>query len=142
MRRVSQAAIVLALQIALLLVVSLRAALPALPLFVCTQMGGAHLLSPCCTDAEPPARALAPPESPTLKARCCEAAAHASPESLREFRRITPAERGVAAEAVVLLPTAYLLPPLLAPPAVRPQPARDRPPPIGPPPPLHQILRI
>lgn len=115
------------------LVLMLRAVLPALPVYVCTAMGGEHLLTPCCPAAGPHSD-----DAPVVYSRCC------IPEDLPAI----DIQRGQPLQVSVLLATPTLgtvmqvltlpLPAL----ALRPLTARNGPPPIGPPPPRHQILRI
>lgn len=113
----------------LLLVLLVRSLLPALPVYVCLGMGGAHLTRPCCDRDDERAQ-------PAYTSRCCR------PEAPRA---IEPPRPPPAPPQLLLTPAGVahavaLVPPPLAGPEPRPS-WRSRPPPVGPPPPLRQILR-
>jgi hypothetical protein len=114
-------------------VLLLRAIVPALPIFVCVQMGGMHSLKPCCSSDDEHVEAGA-----TVSARCCQSEAQHQLDLQSESRP----ELQKKLLAVAQLATVPLHEPWIVPSGVRPKPACNGPPPIGPPPPLHQVLRI
>lgn len=105
---------------------------PALPVFVCHEMGGMHVLGPCCSSGE-----LGLHEAPLLSARCCE-----QEDPLKvDLQRAPQIDLTPILQAPLLFSTALLPLPVLSSYAY-PRALRDGPPPIGPPPPLRQILLI
>lgn len=116
----------------LFLFFALRMLMPALPVFVCHEMGGMHVLGPCCSSEE-----LGFHEAALLSARCCE-----QEDQLKvDLQRTPQIDLTPILQAPLLFSTALLS--LPAPPTSSYPPLlRDGPPPIGPPPPLRQILLI
>lgn len=117
----------------LFLVLVLRAALPALPVYVCYEMGGEHVLGPCCSS-----EAAHPSDTPTVGARCCV------PEDQPTFEAQSPPQPHAALGFQLPVLVAVVLD--LALPAsqstLRLPLVHHGPPPIGPPPSLRKILRI
>ncbi len=114
-------------------VLLLRAILPALPMFVCVQMGGMHSLKPCCSSDDEHLSAGA-----AVSTQCCQSEAQRQLDLQSESRP----ELQKKLLAVAQLVNVLLHDPWVLPSGVRPKPACNGPPPIGPPPPLHQVLRI
>ena len=114
-------------------VLLLRAIVPALPLFVCVQMGGMHSLKPCCSSDDEHAEVGA-----AVSAQCCQSEA----QRQLDLQSASRPELEKKLLAVAQLATVLLHQPWMTPSEVRPKPARNGPPAIGPPLPLHQVLRI
>lgn len=118
----------------LLLLLAIRMIVSALPVFICHEMGGTHVSTPCCAPDE-----TGLDETSLVASRCCE----------QEDQAKLDLQRGPKTEAASLLqvpllaalvPLPLLLPgPLLSTPLSMPRSGAL---PVGPPPPLRQILRI
>ncbi|MBL9006242.1 MAG: hypothetical protein JNJ46_18455 [Myxococcales bacterium] len=115
------------------LVLMLRAVLPALPVYVCTAMGGEHLLAPCC-----PSDDSHSDDGPVVYSRCC------IPEDQPaiDIQRSQPIQVSALLATPALLTAAQVLTLPLPVLMLRPLTARNGPPPIGPPPSRHKVLRI
>lgn len=116
-----------------LLIVVLRAVAPSAPIFICHEMGGVHVLGPCCQADEWRADQ---PEA--ISARCCEAHEQARIDIQRAPQ--TEPSLKLTAPALVFIDAVPVEPMATPSPFIRH--LRSRPPPVGPPPPLRQILRI
>lgn len=119
--------------ILLFFVLVLRAVLPALPVYVCYEMGGEHVLGPCCS-----AESANPSDPPSVSARCCVPEDQPTVDAQRPPQ--PHAGHGLQLPALVAVVLAFAQPSLQ--PTLRLPLARTGPPPLGPPPSLRKILRI
>lgn len=116
----------------LFLLLVARVFMPTLPSFICHEMGGSHVLGPCC--AEDDTNFAGPSLS---SARCCEQEAQAK----LDIQRAPQGDLDIAFEPPALL-ASYLIPPPDVRPLLQPLTLHAGAPPTGPPPPLRQVLRI
>lgn len=110
----------------------LRMLVPALPVFVCHEMGGAHVLGPCCSSDVSPQKAL------LLSARCCEQEAQLKVD----LQRPPQIDHMPILQAPLLVASGSVLEPLGISASPHSRATRGGHLPIGPPNPLRKILRI
>lgn len=118
--------------LALVLVLGLRAVLPALPVYVCYEMGGEHVLGPCCESEE-----VHPGDAPSYAARCCVP----EKQPTVEAQRAPQPQATLLASVVVAVAGVFEFASPPSVPTFRLPPLCNGPPPLGPPP-LHRVLRI
>lgn len=111
----------------------LRMIVPALPVFVCHEMGGVHVLGPCCSSDE-----SGPQKAPLLSARCCEQESQLKVD----LQRPPQIDHMPILQAPLLVASGSVLEPLTSSTSSHSRATRADHLPIGPPTPLRKILRI